>query len=144
MALRLVDSDIVHLVKGTCMCIQLTHFAVETAQDDRSLLASLIASPAYAHDYASPFDAAAVVTEPAVHGRWWRSSIHPELFMPWMASDAESLFQDWADDQDWTDLASANRPRSNDAYRASTRYSDQVICTSWPTQEPSTNTSTAP
>lgn len=82
---------------------QLTHFAIETAQDDRSLLSSLIASPAYAHDYASPFDAAAVVTEPAVHGRWWRSSIHPELFMPWKASDAESLIQGWADDQDWTD-----------------------------------------
>jgi hypothetical protein len=52
-----------------------------------------LASPAYAHDYASPFDAAVVVTEPAVHGRWWRSSIHPELFMPWTASGAESLME---------------------------------------------------
>ena len=64
MTLRLVDSDIVHMDKGTFMWIQLTHLAIETAQDDRSLLASLISSPAYAHDYASPFDAAAVVTEP--------------------------------------------------------------------------------
>lgn len=103
MTLRLVDSEIVHMDKGTSMWIQLTHFAIETAQDDRSLLASLIASPAYAHDYASPFDAATEVTEPAAHGRWWRSSIHPELFMPWTASDAESLIQDWADDQDWID-----------------------------------------
>lgn len=103
MTVRLVDSDIVHMDRGAFMWIQLTHFAVETDQDDRSLLASLIASPAYAHDYASPFDAAAAVTEPAVHGRWWRSSIHPERFMPWTASDAESLIQDWADDQDWTD-----------------------------------------
>ena len=102
MTLRLVDSDIVHMDKGTFMWIQLTHLAIETAQDDRSLLASLIASPAYAHDYASPFDAAAVVTEPAVHGGWWRGSIHPELFMPWAASDAESLIQDWTGN--WTDL----------------------------------------
>ena len=102
MTLRLVGSDIVHMDKGTFMWIQLTHFAIVTAQDDRSLLASLIASPAYAHDYASPFDAAAVVTEPAVHGRWWRSSIHPELFMPWTAADAESLIQDWTGN--WTDL----------------------------------------
>ena len=100
MTLRLVGSDIVHMDKGTFMWIRLTHFAIETAQDDRSLLASLIASPAYAHDYASPFDAAAVVTEPAVHGGWWRGSIHPELFMPWAASDAESLIQDWTGN--WT------------------------------------------
>jgi hypothetical protein len=103
MTLRLVGSDIVHMDNGTRMWIQLTHFALETAQDDRSLLASLIASPAYAHDYASPFDAAPVVTEPAVHGRWRRGSIHPGLFMPWAASDAESLIQGWADGQDWTD-----------------------------------------
>lgn len=103
MTLRLAGSDIVHMGKGTYMWIQLTHFAAETAQDDRSLLASLIASPAYAYDYASPFDAAAVVTETAVHGRWWRSSIHPDLFMPWTAADAESLIQGWADDQAWTD-----------------------------------------
>jgi hypothetical protein len=78
MTLRLVGSDIVHMDKGTFMWIRLTHFAIETAQDDRSLLASLIASPEYAHDYTGSFDAAAVVTEPAVHGRWWHSSIHPE------------------------------------------------------------------
>ena len=101
--LRLVGSGIVHMDKGTWMWIQLTHFAIETASDDRSLLASLIASPAYAHDYASPFDAAAVAAEPAVHGRWWRSSIHPGLFMTWTAPEAESLIQDWADHQGWAD-----------------------------------------
>lgn len=89
--------------EGTRMWIQLTHFDTETGQDDRALLASLIASPAYADDCASPFDAAAPVTEPAVHGRWWRSSIHPERFVPWAASDAMSLIQKWADEQDWTD-----------------------------------------
>jgi hypothetical protein len=103
MTLRLLGSDIVHMDRGTFMWIRLTHFAAEAAQDNRSLLASLIASPAYAHDYASPFDAAAVLTEPAVHGRWWRSSIHPGLFTPWTAPDAESLIQAWADGQAWAD-----------------------------------------
>jgi hypothetical protein len=102
MTLRLVDSDLVHMDEGTFMWIQLTHFAIEATDDDRSLLASLIASPAYAQDYTgSSTWAAAVVTEPAVHGRWWRSSIHPGLFTPWTASDAESLIQDWADHA-WT------------------------------------------
>ena len=96
MTLRVVGSDLVHMDEGTFMWIQLTHFAIETAEDDRSLLASLIASPTYAQDYTGSFDAAAVVAdEPAVHGRWWRSSIHPEVFTPWSASNAESLIQDW-------------------------------------------------
>jgi hypothetical protein len=103
MTLRLVGSGTVHLGEGTFMWVQLTHFAIEAAQDDRALLASLIASPGYAHDYASPFDPAAVVIEPAVHGRWQRASIHPERFTPWTAPAAESLIQGWADDQDWTD-----------------------------------------
>jgi hypothetical protein len=103
MTLRLVGSDIVHMSKGTFMWIQLTHFAIETAQDDGSLLASLVASAGYAHDYASPFDAGAVVTEPAIHGRWWRSSIHAELFKPWTATNAQSLLRSWADEQEWTD-----------------------------------------
>ena len=103
MTLRLVGSDIVHMGKGTFMWIQLTRFAIETARDDRSLLASLITSAGYAHDYASPFDAEAVITEPAIHGRWWRSSVHAELLEPWTAADAKSLLQSWADEQEWTD-----------------------------------------
>ncbi len=103
MAVRLVSSDLVHMDKYTFMWIQLTHFAIDTAQDDRSLLASLITNPGYAHDYASPFDAETAIIEPAIHGRWWRSSVHPDLFEPWTAVDAESLLQRWADDQEWTD-----------------------------------------
>ena len=102
MTRRLVGNDIVHMDKGTFMWIELTHFAMETAEDDRSLLASVIASPAYAH-YPGPFDAAAEVTESAIHGRWWRTSVHPELFTSCPASDAEALIQDWAGPQEWTD-----------------------------------------
>jgi hypothetical protein len=42
--LRLVGSDIVHLDDGTCMWIDLRHFAIETEAGDLPLLASLVAS----------------------------------------------------------------------------------------------------
>lgn len=103
MTLRFTGSDGVDMGQNTFMWIQVTHFAIGNEPDEHSLLASLVASPAYAYDYATPFDPATVVTEPAVHGRWWRSRIHPELFLPWTASDAAALIQDWADNQDWTD-----------------------------------------
>lgn len=103
MTLSLVGSDVVHLDKNTFMWIQLTTFKIEPEQSDRSLIESLIASSGYAHDYASPFDANAVVAEPAVHGRWWRSSITAESFVPCTATDAEALMQAWANEQEWTD-----------------------------------------
>ncbi|MDZ5623555.1 hypothetical protein SFC88_22195 [Nocardioides sp. HM23] len=102
-ALRLVGSEVVPMGAGTFMWIQVTHFAFNPSQSDRSLLAALIASPGYAHDYASPFDSEAVATGSAVHGRWWRSAISPELLEPWTAAAAESVLQAWADDQTWSD-----------------------------------------
>lgn len=103
MTLRLVRSDTVHLAEHTFMWVALTRFAIEAEHDDHALLASVIAAPGYAHDYASPFDGGAIVTEPAVHGRWWRSSISPASFEPWTALEAEGLLQRWADAQDWAD-----------------------------------------
>ena len=100
-ALRLIGSDTVHLDTGTRMWVQVTRFAIDATQPDRAILSSLIASPAYAYDYASPFDADAKVTEPAVHGRWWRDRIHVDLFEPWAPADAETLIKTWADHQDW-------------------------------------------
>lgn len=103
MTLPFIGSEIVHLDQGTFMWIQLTRFASAPAQDDRSILGSLIASPGYAHDYASPFNADSAVTEPAIHGRWWRSSIRAESFEHSTAEDAESLLRAWADEQEWFD-----------------------------------------
>ncbi|WP_448629745.1 hypothetical protein [Cellulomonas soli] len=129
MTLRLVGSDTVHLARGTFMWIALTRFAIEQGMDDLSLLGCLIATPGYAHDYASPFDERAIVTEPAVHGRWWRSSIRPASFERWTAAEAEALLQRWADVQDWTDPAFRQPPavqgRLHDVYallRSGTAY----------------------
>lgn len=103
MTLRLVGSGIVHMDKNTFMWIQLTHFSVDSSLDDRSVLGGLIACPGYVHDYASPFDAEAPVTEPALHGRWYRDQIRVEMFEPSSASDAEAIIQGWADNQEWTE-----------------------------------------
>lgn len=100
--LRLAGAESVPMGAGTFLWIQVTHFDLDPAQSDHSLLASLIASPGYAHDYASPFDSEAVATGSAVHGRWWRSAICPELLEPWTATAAESVLQAWADDQTWS------------------------------------------
>lgn len=103
MELPIIGSGLVPMDKHTFMWVQLTHFSFDSSLNDRSLLARLIASPGYAHDYASPFDSTASVIEPALHGRWFRDHIHPSLFEPCSAADAEALIQSWADDQDWTD-----------------------------------------
>lgn len=100
------------------MWVQLTEFAVDPSLDDRAVLAALVESPGYAHDYASPFDHNALVTEPAVHGRWWRSSIGSELFEPCAAEKAAEVLQDWADDQDWVD---PTERRSGQPFHAVTR-----------------------
>jgi hypothetical protein len=44
MALRLLESDIIHMDDNTYMSKQLTHFAIEAGHDDRSLLATQSAS----------------------------------------------------------------------------------------------------
>lgn len=103
MTVRLVGSDIVSMDKGTFMWVQLTHFTFDPSLDDRTVLADLIASPGYAHDYATPFDGKAPIIEPALHGRWYRDRIRAGLFEPWSASDAQSVIRSWADDQDWTE-----------------------------------------
>ena len=103
MALRHVGSEILHMDKGTFMWIQLTHFAMDPALDDRSLLSALVVNDAYAHDYATPFDADSTVTEPAVHGRWWRDSIRGDSFEPSTPIDAQTVLQTWAHEQDWVD-----------------------------------------
>lgn len=108
MTLRLVGSNILHMDPGTYMWIQLTEFALDGLADDRAILAALIASSGYAHDYASPFDPAAPAPNPAVHGRWRRDRIHPESFRSCTAVEAESVLQAWAHAQEWMD-ADVNR-----------------------------------
>lgn len=98
-----VGSDIVHMDANTFMWVQLTHFSFDASMEDRSVIEALIGNRGYVHDYASPFDVDAPVTELAVHGRWYRDRIQAELFEPLSASDAERLIRAWADDQDWNE-----------------------------------------
>lgn len=105
MTLPFVGDDIVHLGSGTFMWVQLTHFLIDPDQDDQSILESLIESPGYQHDYASPFPSRGG-SEPrawGIHGRWRIDAIHPDLFEPSTAEAAKAEINVWANDQDWTD-----------------------------------------
>lgn len=103
MALPLVGSDIVHLDKNTFMWVQMTRFVIDPARGDSELIASLIASPGYAHDYASPFPSGSAPVGETLHGRWVLSAISADLFEPSTASRAEADLLRWATEQDWTD-----------------------------------------
>src|SRR5512139_2361201 len=89
MALPLVGSNIIHLDRNPFMWVQLTQSLIDPAQADRSLLASLIASSGYAHDYASPFQSDSAPFGQPIHGRWRLTAIHPDLFEPTTARRAE-------------------------------------------------------
>lgn len=106
MTLRFLSSEIVHMDRSTFMWIQVTAFALDLGLSDRKVISALISSPEYAHDYASPFDAHSAIKEPAVHGRWMRSSITVESFVPCTAASAEDRLHSWATEQEWTEQSS--------------------------------------
>lgn len=103
MALPLVGSDVVHLDRNTFMWVQMTHFAIDVDQDDPAILASLIESPEYGHDYASPFPSETAPFGRPIHARWVLSAISVDRFEPSTAGRAEADLQRWANDQDWTE-----------------------------------------
>lgn len=55
MTLPLTGDGTVHLGPGTFMWVALTRFLIDPGQDNQTILKSLIKSPGYQHDYASPF-----------------------------------------------------------------------------------------
>ncbi|MCL2483536.1 MAG: hypothetical protein FWF43_09025 [Propionibacteriaceae bacterium] len=85
------------------MFIDILHFTVGPEDDDQSCLESLIGSSWYCHTYAAPFDPDQAISEPAIHGKWWRSNITVQLFESWSPKAAVSLLEDWADNQNWND-----------------------------------------
>ncbi|MFJ4029377.1 hypothetical protein ACIPWF_18255 [Paenarthrobacter sp. NPDC089989] len=103
MTLPLVGDEVVHLDSGTFMWVQLTRFLIDPDQDDQSILESLIESPGYQHDYASPFPSATEVRAWGIHGRWVIDAIQPGLFEPSTAEAAKAEIAIWANDQEWTD-----------------------------------------
>ncbi|HIZ35009.1 MAG TPA: hypothetical protein H9815_04460 [Candidatus Ruania gallistercoris] len=111
MSLRVLGDEILHLDQGTHMWIQITRFGIDAGQDDWSLLGALIASPGYAHDYASPFDPDEGAPPGGVHGRWRREAIHSGLFAPCPPQEALALLHTWADDQAWTEPRYRQPPR---------------------------------
>lgn len=110
----LINAETVHLDKNTFMWVQITQFG-DTADDDDSTLAAMIASPAYDDDFSTAFNlehrlrqeqqphAVPQSSTPPVHGRWWLSAIGVDSFRSTTAFDAEARIRSWADHQDWID-----------------------------------------
>lgn len=105
MTLALIGDGTVHLGPGTFMWIALTHFLIDPGQDNQSILESLIKSPGYQHDHASPYspDGGDKAQAAGIHGPWRVDAIHPGLFEPSTAEAAKAEIDAWANDQDWTD-----------------------------------------
>lgn len=118
MVLQLVGSDIVHLDTVTFMWVQITHFAFDVDQADAEILASLIGSPEYAHDYASPFPSESGPFGTPIHGRWFLNAIDVDRFETTTADRAEADLHSWANEQDWTELGHRQPPDAMHRLRA--------------------------
>ena len=102
MALPVISADVIHMGKSTYMWIQIVHFAIDTSKSDSTCLASLVASPGFAHDYASPYPSThAELTSDAVHGQWWLSALSSDCYQPITAEQAKHDLERWANEQDW-------------------------------------------
>jgi len=101
--LDVAEHELVLMGPGTYMGINVIAFDIDPQLADRELLASLVTSAGYAHNYAEAFNPDASITEPALHGKYWRSSITAQSFKPCDVASAEAVLNDWANNQDWTD-----------------------------------------
>ncbi len=104
MPVEFIDRDDVLMGEGTYMWVKQQHFKFHATDDDQAVLAQIIASDAYAWDYASspaPPDPRHVTGE--IHGRWSLDAITVDRFVPVRAEEAISVIHKWATEQEWTD-----------------------------------------
>lgn len=91
-----MGSDCIVLGEGTWMGVDICHLRFEPLDADaRAVLSAIIAHPAYAHDYCSPFDPDHEPESNPVHGRWWLAAIGPERFQQITAGEAVDTLIDW-------------------------------------------------
>jgi hypothetical protein len=103
MTIRFASQEHVPLADGTYMWLQVAKFTIENTGSDHDVISAVIHSPEYAYDYASPFETRGGITEPGLHGRWWRDRLSADLFMGCSPDDARDVIDAWATDQEWTD-----------------------------------------
>lgn len=104
MALRVVGTDLIPMDTSTYMWIQVVHFAIGVAESDSAILTSLVESPGFAHDYASPYPSShPELTSQSVHGRWWLHAISSNRYWTTTADEVKADLDRWANEQDWVD-----------------------------------------
>ncbi|WP_235736295.1 hypothetical protein [Nocardioides alcanivorans] len=100
--LRLKDFSLVHMDPDTFMWVDLKAFDIIQGRPDEELLAALMATPAYKHNYCSPFDPANMDDlGPALHANWWLDRLSSSMFERVAADDAVETVRAWSEDQDW-------------------------------------------
>jgi len=108
--------------RGTSMWVDLMTFGIASASTDDELLAALMATPAYRHDYCSPFDPADMDYPGASrHANWWLDRLAPSMFERVGADAAVDAVRSWAVEQDWA----AHYAGPSDETRAALR--DKVL-----------------
>jgi len=99
-----VNHDSVRMGEGTYMWVHLERFTFDVAHDDRAILAELIASDAYAWDFAtSPAPPHPIWLEHRIHGKWPLDAINVDRFRPISPNDAVAVIDKWAREQEWSD-----------------------------------------
>lgn len=100
--LTLTEYSLVPMDQGTFMWVDIKVFAIDPSASTDGLLSDLMASPAYRHDYCSPFDPDDMdYPGPGLHANWWVDRLAPAMFAPIAAADAVETVKAWAEDQEW-------------------------------------------
>lgn len=99
--LRLEQHTFTSLDSGTYMWVDHFVFSIDSTLPDEELLAGLIASAYYAHDFASPYRYGADVgfEDRPIHARWMADLLTVEMFTPVDPADARQSIHSWIDDE---------------------------------------------
>jgi len=99
--LRLEQHTFVTLDKNTFMWVNHFVFSLDPALTDQEILAALISSSDYAHDFASPYRYGADVgfEDRPIHARWLADMLTPDMFSRVDPADARRTIHSWIDDE---------------------------------------------
>ena len=105
MSVEFVGHDVVCMAELTYAWVRLEHFTFDVAQDDRAVLAELIASDPYAWDFATaPLPPHPLwLDRTRVHGPWLLEEITVDGFQPVSSGAAISVIDKWINENELLD-----------------------------------------
>lgn len=99
--LRLEQHTFTSLDKNTFMWVDHFVFSIDSTLSDGEILAGLLSSADYAHDFASPYRYRADVgfEDRPIHARWMADLLTVEMFTRVDPADARQSIHSWIDDE---------------------------------------------